>query len=52
MGSGLEHGGIEFVVAAYAITYVVLVAMLARAIGARRRARAEYDSASKGEFRT
>jgi len=52
MGSGLAHGGIEFVVAAYAITYAVLVAMLARAIGAVRRARAEYDSARKGEFRT
>lgn len=51
MGS-MEHGGIEFVVAAYAITYVVLGATLARVISAVRRARAEYASAIKGEFRT
>jgi hypothetical protein len=39
-------------VAAYIITWVVLGAMLARVVGATRRARAEYDQAAKGEFRT
>ncbi len=52
MGNVIEHGGIEYVVAAYVITYVVLAATLARVIGAVRRARAEYESARKGEFRT
>ncbi|MBM3906939.1 MAG: hypothetical protein FJ363_02560 [Gemmatimonadetes bacterium] len=52
MGSPIEHGGIEFVVAAYVITWVVLGAMLTRLIGAVRRARTEYQQASKGEFRT
>jgi hypothetical protein len=53
MGSGMiENGGIEFVVAAYVITWVVLGAMLVRVVGAVRRARAEYESAVKGEFRT
>jgi hypothetical protein len=52
MGSPIENGGIAFVVAAYVITWGVLGGMLARLIGAVRRARAEYAQASKGEFRT
>lgn len=48
----IENGGIEFVVASYAITWVVLGVMLARVIGSVRRARAEYEAARKGEFRT
>jgi cytochrome oxidase assembly protein ShyY1 len=52
MGSQLENGGISYVVASYAITWVVLGVMLVRLLGAARRARAEYDQAAKGEFRT
>lgn len=52
MGSPLQNGAIEFVVAAYVITWTVLGVMVARVIGAVRRARAEYELASKGVFRT
>lgn len=52
MVSGLEHGGIEYVVASYVITWVVLGVMLVRLLGAVRRAKAEYEQAAKGEFRT
>jgi hypothetical protein len=52
MPNGLVNGGVEYVVAAFVITWVVLGATLARVLGAVRRARAEYESASKGEFRT
>jgi hypothetical protein len=52
MTEGLEQGAIGYVVAAYVITWVVLGVMLARLLGAVRRARSEYESAAKGEFRT
>ncbi|HEY3287160.1 MAG TPA: hypothetical protein VGJ96_08575 [Gemmatimonadaceae bacterium] len=52
MVNGLEDGGIGYVVASYVITWVVLGVMLVRLAGAARRARAEYDQAAKGEFRT
>jgi len=53
MGNGMiANGGIEYVASAYIITWVVLGAMLARIIGSARRARAEYDQAVKGGFRT
>lgn len=52
MASGMEGGGIGFVVASYVITWVVLGVMLVRTVGSVRRARAEYDQAAKGEFRT
>ncbi len=52
MGNGVEKFGIEYVVASYIITWVVLGALLARVLGAVRRARAEYESASKGGYRT
>jgi hypothetical protein len=48
----LANGGVEYVVAAYVITWVVLGVMLMRVVGSVRRARAEYEQASKGEFRT
>ncbi|HEY5491038.1 MAG TPA: hypothetical protein VIK25_07560 [Gemmatimonadaceae bacterium] len=44
--------GIGYLVASYAITWLVLAVMLARAVGSVRRARAEYESAAKGGFRT
>jgi len=52
MASGLAGGGVGYVVASYLITWVVLGAMLVRTVGSVRRARAEYDQAAKGEFRT
>jgi len=52
MASGLSGGGVGYVVASYVITWVVLGAMLMRTVGSVRRARAEYDQAAKGEFRT
>lgn len=53
MGNGMiANGGVEYVMASYVITWVVLGAMLARVLGAVRRARLEYEQASKGEFRT
>ena len=53
MNSGpIENGGLTYLVAAYVITWVVLGVMLVRAIGSVRRARAEYESAVKGGFRT
>jgi heme exporter protein D len=52
MASGIESGGVGYVVASYVITWVVLAAMLVRTVGSVRRARAEYDQAAKGEFRT
>jgi hypothetical protein len=41
-----------YVLASYIITWVVLGVMLVRVISATRRARAEYDQARKGGFRT
>jgi len=52
MDNAVTNGGIGYVVASYVITWVVLGAMLARVVGAARRARAEYEQAVKGEFRT
>lgn len=52
MASGMEGGGVGYVVASYVITWVVLGAMLMRTVASVRRARAEYDQAAKGEFRT
>jgi len=53
MANGMiENGGIAYVVAAYVITWVVLGALLAHAVGSARRARAEYDQAVKGGYRT
>ncbi len=52
MPNQLVNGGLEYVVAAFVITWVVLGATLVRVIGAVRRSRAEYESARKGEFRT
>ncbi len=52
MASGLQDGGVGYVVASYVITWVVLGVMLMRTVGSVRRARAEYDQAAKGEYRT
>lgn len=52
MPNQLANGALEYVVAAFIITWVVLGATLVRVIGAARRGRAEYETASKGEFRT
>ncbi len=52
MASGMAGVGIGYVVASYVITWAVLAAMLVRTVGAVRRARAEYDQAAKGEYRT
>lgn len=46
----MDNGGIEYVVASYVITWVVLAGMLARVLGAVRRARAEYESAVNGGY--
>jgi hypothetical protein len=51
MNSGVVNG-IGYLVASYVITWLVLGAMLARAVGSVRRARAEYESAARGGFRT
>jgi hypothetical protein len=48
----IANGGIEYVVAAYVITWVVLGAMLVRIMGSARRARAEYDQAVKGGYQS
>ena len=48
----MDSTGIEYVVASYIITWVVLGAMLVRVLGAVRSARREFQSAAKGEFRT
>lgn len=52
MPNGLANGGIEYVVAAYVITWVVLGVMLVRLVGSVRRARTEYEQAAQGEYRT
>lgn len=52
MPNALANGGIEYVVAAYVITWVVLGVMLVRLVGSVRRARAEYEQAAQGEYRT
>lgn len=52
VASGMQGGGVGYVVASYVITWVVLAVMLLRTVGSVRRARAEYDQAAKGEFRT
>ncbi len=52
MNSATVSGGIEYVVASYVITWVVLGVMLVRIVGSVRRARAEYDQARTGGFRT
>jgi len=40
----------SYVGASYAITWIVLVMMLARVLGSVRRAKAEYESAVKGGY--
>jgi hypothetical protein len=51
MGNPVE-GSMGYLVASYVITWLVLGVMLARAVGSVRRAREEYETAVKGEFRT
>jgi len=46
----MDSGGWGYVGASYAITWIVLVLMLARTLGAVRRAKAEYESAVKGGY--
>jgi hypothetical protein len=52
MGSEVENGGIGYLVASYIITWLLLGVMLVRAVGSVRRARAEYEQARTGGFRT
>ena len=40
-----------YVGASYALTWIVLFLMLARVLGAVRRAKAEYESAVKGGYK-
>jgi uncharacterized protein HemY len=43
---------VTYVVAAYVITWVVILGMLVRVLGSVRQARREYESAVKGDFAT
>jgi hypothetical protein len=45
----MADNSVSFVVASYAITWVVILGMLVRVLGAVRHARREYESVVKGE---
>ena len=46
----MDSKGWAYVGAAYALTWIVLFLLLARVLGAVRRAKAEYESAVKGGY--
>ncbi|MEK7239332.1 MAG: hypothetical protein AAB224_01975 [Gemmatimonadota bacterium] len=46
----MDSKGWGYVAASYALTWIVLFLMLARVLGAVRRAKAEYEAAVKGGY--